>query len=426
MRLVVLEYLDNQLDRTLRLREIQAVGLALDEAIEASVERYVRSSEDQHRKLEDSLREADHRKNEFLATLAHELRNPLAPLRNSLELVRLREDSPSAIRHARELMNRQVEQMTRLVEDLLDVTRIAQGKLVLKKEHIDLDPAITQAVQMNAPLREARRHRLSVSLSPTPLWVEADPVRLVQVLVNLLNNAAKYTPDGGEIAISATREGNEAVVRVKDNGVGIPPEKLNQIFEMFTQLDSDAEHAQSGLGIGLTLVRRLVELHGGSVSVTSLGVGKGSEFVVRLPSTTAGSPTVAAPSPTGAIPAGSRHVLIIEDNHDGRDSLAMLLDLLGHRVSVAEDGLKGLDAILNLRPEIALIDIGLPGMDGYELARRARAVLGGSVVLIALTGYGSPEDRQQATEAGFNSFLLKPVDLAALQQLLAEPVPSAS
>ena len=199
-------------------------------------------------------------------------------------------------------MNRQVEQMTRLVEDLLDVTRIAQGKLVLKKEHIDLDPAITQAVQMNAPLREARRHRLSVSLSPTPLWVEADPVRLVQVLVNLLNNAAKYTPDGGEIAIAAAREGNEAVVRVKDNGVGIPPEKLNQIFEMFTQLDSGAERAQGGLGIGLTLVRRLVELHGGSVSVTSLGVGKGSEFVVRLPLTTARSPTAASPSPPGAIP----------------------------------------------------------------------------------------------------------------------------
>jgi CheY-like chemotaxis protein len=246
----------------------------------------------------------------------------------------------------------------------------------------------------------------------------------VQILVNLLNNAAKYTPDGGEIAIDVAREGSEAVVRVKDNGVGIPPEKLNQIFDLFTQLDFGTERAQGGLGIGLTLVRRLVELHGGSISVTSLGVGKGSEFVVRLPSTPE-CPAAAAPDGEGAIPAGSRHIVIVEDNHDGRESLAMLLDLLGHRVNVAEDGPKGLEAILALRPEIALIDIGLPGMDGYELARKARAALGEGVVLVALTGYGLPEDRQQAMEAGFNSFLLKPVDLAALQQLLTEHSPPA-
>jgi len=425
MRLVVLEYLDVHLDRPLRLREIQAVGLALDEAIEASVDRYVRSSEQQHRQLEESLREADRRKNEFLATLAHELRNPLAPLRNSLESIRLRDDSPTVFRQVRELMDRQVQQMSRLVDDLLDVTRIAQGKLVLRKEVVEVGPTIAQAVQSNAPLREAHHHRFSVSLPPAPLCVVGDPCRLVQVLVNLLNNATKYTPDGGEIRIEAVREGGDVVIRVKDNGVGIPPEKLSQIFDLFTQLDHGPERTQGGLGIGLTLVRRLVELHGGSITATSLGVGKGSEFIIRLPAAVQGQ-EAANPRPVGPTPGGGRHVLIVEDNHDARESLAMLLELFGHRVDVAEDGLKGMEAIIRLRPEIALVDLAMPGMDGYEVARRVRAALGDDVVLVALTGFGLPEDRQKAIEAGFNAFLIKPVEVAALQQLLSTHTPLKS
>ena len=349
LRLVVLEHLDEALDRSLRLREIQAVGLALDEAIEASVRRYVQISEEQHRELAESLREADRRKNEFLATLAHELRNPLAPLRNTLEVIRLQDDSPAAIRQARELMDRQVEQMTRLVEDLLDVTRIAQGKLVLRKEHVELRRGPRAAVQMNAPLRTARAHQLEVSLPPAPVWIAADQTRLVQVMVNLLNNAAKYTPDGGTLAIAAACEGKEAVIRVKDNGIGIPKEKLARIFDMYTQLDHKPSHSQGGLGIGLTLVRQLVELQGGTVAAESPGPDQGSEFIVRFPALSE-KPNDPPPSASREPTAAGRHVLIVEDNRDGRESLAVLLDLLGHRVSVASDGQSGLDAALELRP----------------------------------------------------------------------------
>jgi signal transduction histidine kinase/CheY-like chemotaxis protein len=414
LRLVVLEYLDECLDRPLRLVEVQAVGLALDEAIEVSVERYVRNREVQLGSLEeavrkqgDALREADRRRNEFLATLAHELRNPLAPLRNAVEVVRLGGDSPSAVRQVRELMDRQVHQMTRLVEDLLDVSRIAQGKLVLRKCPLDLRPVLEQAVQMNAPLLEARGHRLSVFLPAEPLCVEADQARLVQVFVNLLNNAAKFSPEPGQITLSAAREGEEAVVRVKDRGTGIAAEMLPHIFELFTQIDIGPERPQGGLGIGLALVRRLVELHGGAIAAASPGVGRGSEFVVRLPAAAATSQT-AGPAATPGPPPTGRHILIVEDNQDGRESLALLLGMLGHCVDVAEDGRRGVEAALSLRPEVALIDIGLPGLDGYEVASRVRAGLGQGVLLVALTGHSQPEDRRRAAEAGFNAHLTKP------------------
>ncbi len=428
LRLVVLDYLDECVDRPLRLVEVQAVGLALDEAIEVSVERYVRNREEQLqgleaavRKHEDALREADRRKNEFLATLAHELRNPLAPLRNSLEVVRLGGDSPATFREAREVMDRQVVQMTRLVEDLLDVSRIAQGKLVLRKGPLDLRPILEQAVQMNAPLAEARKHRLSVDLPAEPLWVEADQARLIQVFVNLLNNAAKFTPEAGQLTLSADREGEEAVVRVKDDGTGIAAEMLPHVFELFTQIDVGEERSQGGLGIGLTLVRRLVELHGGTIAATSPGPGLGSEFVVRLP--TAKAPQETGPAATGGQVFLARHILIVEDNRDGRESLALLLGMLGHRVDVAEDGPRGLDAALALRPEVALIDIGLPKLDGYEVASRVRAGLGEGVLLVALTGHGQPEDRQRAVAAGFDAHLVKPVELEELQRLLARRLP---
>ncbi|MDB5310937.1 MAG: hybrid sensor histidine kinase/response regulator [Gemmataceae bacterium] len=430
LRLVVLEYLDESLDRPLRLAEIQAIGLALDEAIEVSVGRYVRNREEQLRRLEegvrthsDALRAADRRKNEFLATLAHELRNPLAPLRNALEVVRLDGDSPATVRQVREVMVRQVEQMTRLVEDLLDVARIAEGKLVLRTETLDLRPALEDAVQMNAPLVAARKHRLSVHLPPGPLCVAGDRARLVQVFVNLLNNAAKYTDAGGEIAVAAAKEGNEAVVTVGDSGTGIAPDMLPHVFDLYTQIDVSADRPQGGLGIGLTLVRRLVELHGGTIAAASPGVGRGSEFTVRLPCVATAVPPGASPEPAGSGSSPRRHILIIEDNRDGRESLAMLLGLLGHRVEVAEDGLRGVEAALAVRPEVILIDIGLPGLDGYGVASRVRTALGGGVLLVALTGHTQPEDRQRATETGFDAHLTKPVGLGELQTLLARRLP---
>ncbi|MGL4551169.1 MAG: ATP-binding protein, partial [Gemmataceae bacterium] len=290
LRLVVLADLDETLDRPLRLNEAQAVGLALDEAIEESVARYAHSREEEAKRSEaalkareQALKDADRRKNEFLATLAHELRNPLAPLRNSLEVVRLRADTPAAVREARELMDRQVVQLTRLVEDLLDVARIAEGKLELRTAPLDLRHAVEQAAQMADPLVRHRRHQLAVQLPPDPVCVIADHGRLTQVFVNLLNNAAKYTPEGGRIGVAVAAEGAEAVVRVSDNGAGISAEGLPLVFELFTQLDDRPGRPEGGLGIGLALVRQLVEMHGGSIAVASPGPGQGSEFTVRLP-----------------------------------------------------------------------------------------------------------------------------------------------
>ena len=432
LRLTLLAYLDENLDRPLRLVEIQAVGLALDEAIEVGVDRYVQFREEQFQRLErtvqahaDGLREADRRKNEFLATLAHELRNPLAPLRNSLEVVRLGGDTPTSFQQVREMMDRQVQQMTRLVEDLLDVSRIAQGKLVLRKGPLDLRSILEQAVQMSAPLLEARNHRLSVDLPTTPLNVVADQARLLQVFVNLLNNAAKYTPEAGQISLSALREGEQMVVRVKDDGMGISAHMLPHVFELFTQIDVGPERPQSGLGIGLTLVRRLVELHGGTITATSPGVGLGSEFVVRLPLAPAASQGSAPETAAGAQTSPGRHILIVEDNRDGRESLALLLGMLGHRVDVAEDGRRGIEVALAVRPEIALIDIGLPKLDGYQVAAQLRTGLGQGVLLIALTGHSQPEDRKRSLEAGFNTHLTKPVELEELQQILARQLPHA-
>jgi signal transduction histidine kinase/CheY-like chemotaxis protein len=423
LRLVILEHLDETLTRPLRLVEVQAVGLALDEAIEESVERYVANREGQLGRMRDTLqrqadalREADRRKNEFLATLGHELRNPLAPLRNCLEVARLSGDSSAAFREVWEVMDRQVEQMTRLVDDLLEVSRIAQGKIVLRRGPVDLRSALEQAVQMNAPLVGARGHRMDVELPGEALWVEGDQGRLIQVFVNLLNNAAKYTPPGGQLALAACREGDAIVVRVRDNGTGIAAEMLPHVFELFTQIDVGADRPQGGLGIGLTLVRRLVELHGGGIVASSPGLGGGSEFVVRLPASAA--PEVPDSAPAKEKPPTGRHVLVVEDSRDGRDSLATLLRLMGHRVDVAEDGPQGVEAALLGRPEVALIDIGLPGLDGYEVASRVKGELGGKTLLVALTGHGQPEDRRRALDAGFDAHLTKPVELAALQALL--------
>lgn len=421
LRPVVLEYLDEALDRPLQLNEVLAVGVAFDEAISESVGHYVRHRDEQleelHRSIKEqstALKEADRRKNEFLATLAHELRNPLAPLRNSLDILRLAPPGTAPVADVCGIMDRQIHVLTRLLDDLLDVSRIAQGKLVLRQERLDLRTILDDALQMSRPSLETRRHRVSLALPAEPLPGLVDRARLLQVFVNLLNNAAKYTPEGGHIELGAERCDGQVVVTVKDNGIGIPGDMLGRVFDLFTQLDG---RRGDGLGIGLTLVRRLVELHGGRVRVHSAGEGQGSEFTVTLPAANgAAQPAheLAAQPPPGP----GRRILIVEDNIDGRESLATLLRMLGHEVSVAGDGPSGLQAALADKPAVALIDIGLPGLDGYEVARQVRAGLGAAVLLVALTGHSQPEDRRRALEAGFNAHLPKPIDLDALRQLL--------
>jgi signal transduction histidine kinase len=437
LRLVVLEHLDETLDRPLRLRESQAVGLALDDAIEASVERYVRDREEQlggmqadfdaerRRGAEEqferqaaALQAADRRKNEFLATLAHELRNPLSPLRNGLEAIRLSGDSPADLRTVREMMDRQVRLLSRLVDDLLDVARIAEGKVSLQTQRLDLRPTLEQAAQMNAPLVEARRHRFVPDLPAEPVCVEGDPARLLQVFVNLLNNAAKYTPPGGEIGLTLAVEGGHAVVRVRDTGVGIPPAMLARVFDLFTQLDVGPDRPQGGLGIGLTLVKRLVELHGGTITAESPGEGLGSVFSIRL-AVVPGDPAGQDGDCTPAAASLPRTILIVEDNADSRESLARLLRMQGHTVAVAADGREGLEVAVRDRPAVALVDIGLPDVDGYQLAARLRASLGTTTFLAALTGYGRSEDRERALAAGFDAHFTKPVELEELQVLLS-------
>jgi PAS domain S-box-containing protein len=368
----------------------------------------------------EMLRNADRRKNEFLAMLAHELRNPLAPIQNAVEMLRLLSADPG-VSEAREVVERQLKQMVRLVEDLLDATRIAEGKLTLRRSVFDLAQAVGQAVQTVGPLYEVMGHRLSVSLPDEPLRLEADEARIVQVLVNLLNNAGKYSERSGQIELTVRRELGEVVVRVRDQGVGIDPEMLPRVFDLFAQADQNRHRSRGGLGIGLTLVRQLVELHGGSVSAHSEGAGQGSEFVVRLPCLAPAAPTVPSQVEVPLATAG-RHILIVEDNADARDMLAKLLSLLGHRVEVAANGPDGVEKALALRPQVALIDLGLPGMDGVEVVRAVRAALGDAIRLVALTGHAGEENRRRALQAGFDAHLAKPVELDDLTKLLAADV----
>ena len=379
----------------------------------------------QHKRLEESLRlhaealqQADSRKDEFLAMLAHELRNSLAPLLHSAEVLRLVSTPEPAIVQVKDVLERQVRQMVRLVDDLLDLSRISRGKVELRKERHALATIVAQAVETSGPVLDASQHQLSVNLPTEPLWLEADQARLVQVFANLLNNAAKYTDTGGQIVLTAERQGNEAVIRVRDTGAGIPPYMLHRIFDLFTQVPRAPGPGQGGLGVGLALVRRLVELHGGKVTAHSNGPGQGSEFVVRLPACAEAPEGPSAPVSNGTQTGTARHVLMVEDHSDSRETLEMLLALLGHRVDTAEDGPQGVAKAVAVRPQVALIDIGLPGMDGYEVARQVRAALGDAIFLIALTGYGQIEDRRRASEAGFNAHLVKPVDMQALATLL--------
>jgi PAS domain S-box-containing protein len=369
-----------------------------------------------------TLKETDRRKDEFLAMLAHELRNPLAPIRNAVQIFRAKGSPVPELQWARDVIDRQLQQMTRLVDDLLDVSRITRGNIELRKERVQLATSVTSAVEASRPLIEKWGHELTVTLPPQPIFLEADHTRLSQVLLNLLNNAAKYTEQGGRIWLNAEQEGAHAVIRVRDTGVGIPQEMLPRIFEIFTQVDRSLERSQGGLGIGLTLVQSLVEMHGGTVEAHSDGPGKGSEFIVRLPVAAEhkerGARGVTDDGEKTAAPARCR-LLVVDDNQDAADSLAMLLRMLGNEVHTAHDGLEAVGAAAVFLPDVVLLDIGLPKLNGYEAGRRIREQQGQGVVLVALTGWGQEEDRRRSKEAGFDHHMTKPVDFDALQKLLA-------
>ena len=370
------------------------------------------------REAQEALQESDRRKDEFLATLAHELRNPLNPIRNAVEVLRRRGPDIPELRWGRDVIDRQVDHLTRLIDDLLDVSRITRNKLELRKQRVDLAEILNGAVESSRPLLDRQGQELAVSLPAEPVSLEADLVRLTQAFMNLLDNAAKYTPAGGRIALTAERAGGDVVVSVKDTGIGIPPEKLDHLFDMFYQVDRSLERSHGGLGIGLTLVKRLVEMHGGTIEARSPGADRGSEFVVRLP-VLAGEPARAEErEPEEARPA-SRRILVVDDNRDSAESLALLLQVTGNDVRTAFDGLEAVEEAERFRPDVVLLDIGMPRLNGYEAARRIRdEPWGKEMLLIAQTGWGQEEDRRRSQEAGFDAHLTKPVDHLKLLKLL--------
>jgi PAS domain S-box-containing protein len=375
--------------------------------------------EDDLRGLAADLSETARRKDEFLALLAHELRNPLAPLSNAVQVLRRAGGDGNAVAAAAEMLERQVRQMTRLVDDLLDMNRITQGKIELRKEQVELGPILEQAVESARSLYTALDHELTVAAPAPPAVVDADPARLAQVFGNLLNNAAKFTDRGGRVWLTVEREEGQVAVRVRDTGIGIAPAQQPRLFDMFVQVDTSLERSRDGLGIGLTLVKTLVEMHGGTVEVHSEGLGHGSEFVVRLPlaeQTRPPAPRAAPPPP----PAPGRRILIVDDNADGAESLALLLKIAGYETHTAHDGYQAVEAAERLRPHAVLLDIGLPGLNGYEVCRRLRQRPWGSqVMLVAVTGWGQDVDRHRSREAGFDTHVVKPVDPDRLMRLLS-------
>jgi PAS domain S-box-containing protein len=372
--------------------------------------------------LYQALRETDRRKDEFLATLAHELRNPLAPIRNALQILRMPRVDAGTVERSREMMERQVHHLVRLVDDLLDVSRVMRGKIELRREPVELATVVARAIETVQPLVDAQGHELSVRISPESLLIDGDPVRLAQVVGNLLTNAAKYTESGGRIWLTAERDGDMAALRVRDNGIGIAPAMLPRIFELFVQVDHASTKAQGGLGIGLTLVKNLVEMHNGIVQARSDGLGRGSEFVVRLPLSVVKveQEQGGQAGPQTQPPTSGYRLMVVDDNRDAADSLAMLLRLQGHEVRVAYSGVAALEMTKAYSPDVVFLDIGMPGMDGYEVARRLRQQPGlEKVVLAALTGWGQQEDRRRTAEAGFNHHLVKPPEPKAVESVLA-------
>ena len=378
-----------------------------------------KEAEQERERLLGRLREQDVRKDEFLATLAHELRNPLAPLANGLKLLKLGRGNAETVEAARTLMERQLGHMVRLVDDLLDVSRISLGKVELKRERVELAAVVQSALETSGPLIEQMNHDLAVAVPQEPIYVDGDMTRLSQVLSNLLNNSAKYTARGGRIRLSVEREGSDAVITVQDSGVGIPGPMLPKVFEMFTQLAPSLGRSHGGLGIGLSLVQRLVELHGGTVEARSDGQDRGSSFIVRLPLLV--SPEKSQPPEDGesARPTACLRILVVDDNRDSADSLAMLLTMMGHETQTAYDGLEAVDAAESFRPDLALVDIGMPKLNGYEACRRIRQQASGkTIVMIALTGWGQDHDKRRSLADGFDSHLVKPLNALALEKLL--------
>jgi signal transduction histidine kinase len=383
----------------------------------------LRRMEEELRELAAELSEADHRKDRFLATLSHELRNPLAPIRNALELIKRASGDPDKIEFARAAMERQVTQMVRLVDDLLDVSRITRDKLQLRREVVALREVVDAAMETAAPLVAARGHVVELDMAEEPLHVDVDPARAAQVLSNLLNNAAKYTNRGGRLRVHARREGDEAVISVIDNGIGVSEADIPRALEMFGQVDHSLTRTEGGLGIGLSLAKRLVEMHGGRIVIRNAPDGPGTEVEVRLPA--AGLPVVGPDaSPRSAL--RPLRVLVADDNVDSADTLAQVLELMGHEVRVANDGEDAVEMASPFAPELVMLDIGMPGLNGYEACRRIRALpwAGDRVRIVAVTGWGQQDDRQRSRDAGFDLHLVKPLDPEAVERMLAEMFPA--
>jgi two-component system, chemotaxis family, CheB/CheR fusion protein len=371
---------------------------------------------------EEALRAANRYKDEFLATLAHELRNPLAPLRNAVQILNVKVPETPETRAALNVIERQVRQMTRLIDDLMDLSRITRNKLELRMQEVKLVDVVHAALETSQPLIEAGGHQFTMQMPGGQILLQADPTRLAQIIANLLNNAAKFTPRGGDIMLKVERDGEHVMLRVRDTGIGIPSVSLPRIFEMFAQADSLLERSHTGLGVGLTLVRRLTELHGGTVEAHSEGPNRGSEFVVRLPlaARARGAGVEAASHSRGHIQSAPLRILVVDDNADAAATLAALLEMSGHDVRTAHDGLQGLEEFESFRPDVVILDIGMPKMNGYTVAMRIRERPSeGAPLLIALTGWGQEEDRQRSKAAGFDHHLVKPVDPTLLAELLA-------
>jgi CheY-like chemotaxis protein/two-component sensor histidine kinase len=370
-------------------------------------------------RLLNALKESDRRKDEFLATLAHELRNPLAPILSAIKVLGLKGSPAPEARWSREVIERQVDHLTRLIDDLLEISRITRNELELRKRRVTLDEVIAGALEASRPLIEASGHEVTVSVPSAPISLDGDLVRLSQVLLNLLNNAAKYTESNGRIWLTAERSGDTAIVRVKDTGIGIPVDKLPHLFEIFYQVDQSRERSKGGLGIGLALVRRLVEAHGGTVEARSEGLGTGSEFIVRLPMASAGTAVSEPKNDAVDLPVQRARILIADDNRDSADSLSAFLRFTNNEVYVAYDGIEAVEAAERHRPELVLLDIGMPRLNGEDACRRIRSqAWGADVTIIALTGWGQEEDRRRTMDAGFDGHLVKPIDPADVVKLI--------
>lgn len=388
--------------------------------LERQRQRLKRAAEE-NQNYAEALKDADRRKDEFLATLAHELRNPLAPIRNGLQILRM-DPTGDAAEKVREMMDRQLTHLVRLIDDLLDVSRVSQGKIDLRKERISLQSVLQAAIEVSRPLIEAANHTLTLRVPEELIWIEADLTRLAQIVSNLLNNAAKYTPESGSITLSVGLDEGKVTISVSDNGLGIPADMLPKVFELFTQVDRNLERSQGGLGIGLALVYRLVEMHGGSIQAHSAGLGRGSTFTMRLPLAAGVAEIAPVPaSPEEPATGPSLNVLVVDDNLASAKTIGWMLELIGHRYTLAHDGPEALQTAHSLRPDAILLDIGLPGMNGYDVCRELRKDPAFQrTVMIAQTGWGQERDRRLAREAGFDHHLIKPVNLQELTGLLAK------